>query len=117
MVREVLSELIAADPALELVGVATDAQAAISLASDAAPHVAIVDVRMPGGGGAFATRGVMDVSPGTKVIAFSGDFDDALAEQLRAAGAVKQVLKGGPIGSILEAIHEAVAADAPAGTT
>jgi YesN/AraC family two-component response regulator len=46
--REALRALIALEPDLEVVGAAVDAEEAINLAGQHAPHVAIVDVRMPG---------------------------------------------------------------------
>jgi len=48
--REALGALIGLEPDFELVGAAADAEEAITLASQHAPDVAIVDVRMPGGG-------------------------------------------------------------------
>ena len=50
-VRAALAELIEAEPGLRLVGTARDAEEAVELAGRSRPDVALVDVRMPGGGG------------------------------------------------------------------
>jgi DNA-binding NarL/FixJ family response regulator len=106
-VRGVLSELIEADPGLELVGVVTDAAAVIAVAAERHPDVAIVDVRMPGGGGVFAARGIKEVSSGTKVIAFSGETNPVVTTEMFAAGAVGYLVKGSSIVTILGSIRAA----------
>src|SRR5207247_4822139 len=63
VVLRALAALISADPALELVGTAEDAVEAIELARATRPDVAIVDVKMPGGGGSRATREILWHSP------------------------------------------------------
>ena len=50
IVRESLAGVIGSDPSLEIVGSAQDAQGAIDLAAWRLPDVALLDVRMPGGG-------------------------------------------------------------------
>ena len=50
IVRESLASVIGSDPSLEVVGKAQDAQGAIDLAEWRLPDVALLDVRMPGGG-------------------------------------------------------------------
>ncbi len=74
--REALRALIGLEPDLEVVGAAADAEEAINLVSQYAPDVAIVDVRMPGGGGKRAAEGIALASPNTIVIALSA-YDDA----------------------------------------
>ncbi len=71
VMRTALAALISADPALELVGMAEDAVEAIELARATRPDVAVVDVKMPGGGGSRATREILWHSPETRVLALS----------------------------------------------
>src|SRR6185437_2139113 len=66
-VREILAAVIGTDARLQLVGQAEEAEAAIGIAAAERPDVALVDVRMPGGGGARATRGIVERSAETKV--------------------------------------------------
>jgi len=54
LLRAALVDLIASEPGLELVAVATNADEAIQLGAATHPAVALIDVRMPGGGGARA---------------------------------------------------------------
>ena len=108
--RSLLGEVIAAEPALELVGTAEDAPAAIALAGATRPDVALVDVQMPGGGGVTATRGIGRRSAGTKVIAFSGEGARESVLQMLEAGAVGYLLKGDSLADeIVEAIKRAAA--------
>ena len=101
-----LSELIDAEPDLELVGRAADAVTAIEAAKRTLPDVAIVDVRMPGGGDA-AAAGVTKVSPLTNVIAFSGEADPATVKRMSDSGASRFLVKGLPVADLLAAIREA----------
>ena len=106
-VRETLAGLIDSAPRLTLAGIAADADAAISLAATTQPDVAIVDVRMPGGGGARATRELKRCSPETKVIALSASEDKATVLQMLEAGVVAYLVKGGTSESILQTIEQA----------
>src|SRR2546426_12162396 len=75
VVRQALAALLSAEPGLELVGAAEDAVEAIELARRELPDVAIVDARMPGGGGARAVREILLHSPSTVVVALSAHTD------------------------------------------
>ena len=49
--RDVIAEYILGDPSLDLVGMAADADEAIRLAEFLQPDLALLDGKMPGGGG------------------------------------------------------------------
>jgi EAL domain-containing protein (putative c-di-GMP-specific phosphodiesterase class I)/DNA-binding NarL/FixJ family response regulator len=106
-VREALAALIGLESDLELVGAAADTDQAIELAVAVQPDVAIVDVQMPGGGGARASREIGLNSPRTKVIALSAADDRATVLEMLEAGVVGYLVKGDTIASILESIHNA----------
>jgi DNA-binding NarL/FixJ family response regulator/EAL domain-containing protein (putative c-di-GMP-specific phosphodiesterase class I) len=108
-VRDVLAAVIATDRRLQLVGTAEEAEGAIALASSEQPDVALVDVRMPGGGGQRAAREIVRRSPPTRVIAVSA-FEDAetILGMLRA-GAAAYVSKSDRTDEILGAIHGTIA--------
>ena len=53
-VRAALAEVVSSDDNLELTGVAADAEEAIHLCGQLRPDVAVVDVKMPAGGGPAA---------------------------------------------------------------
>jgi DNA-binding NarL/FixJ family response regulator len=106
-VREALTELVEMHPRLRLVAAVVDAWAAVEAAARDSPDVVIVDVRMPGGGGAWATREIRRLSPTTQVIAFSGSTDLPTMEAMREAGASGYLVKGSSLTTILEAIEQA----------
>jgi EAL domain-containing protein (putative c-di-GMP-specific phosphodiesterase class I)/DNA-binding NarL/FixJ family response regulator len=103
-IRDALSDLIRTDPGLEVVGVAEDARQAADLAESTQPDVALVDVRMPGGG-VSAVRAMGIRSPHTRVVALSASGSpDTVLDMLRA-GAVGYLVKGAMPAVILEAVH------------
>ncbi len=105
-VRAALAELVASDDHLELAGVGADAEDAIRLCAQVCPEVAVVDVKMPGGGGPAAVRGIRAASPGTAVLALSAYDDQGSRSAMRAAGAAAYVVKGGDIDLLLAAIRD-----------
>jgi DNA-binding NarL/FixJ family response regulator len=105
VVREALAAVISSDPSLSPVGAARDADEAISLAAEHHPAVAVVDVKMPGGGMA-AAAGIRRVSPETKVIALTAHADRTTVLAMVGAGAHGYLVKGATADRILEAIHE-----------
>jgi DNA-binding NarL/FixJ family response regulator len=110
-----LVELIHSQPDLALAGFAFDTPSAIELAEREQPDVAIVDVRMPGGGGVTATIGIKQSSPTTQVIAFSAENDETIKAAMTAAGASSYLVKGTTLDMILETLRAAAhrSADQP----
>ena len=106
-VRTALAELVGGEPAFELVGAAADAIDAIALAAATQPDIALLDVRMPGGGGVAAARGIGHCSPATKVIALSAEGDRSTVLGMLEAGAVGYLLKGGSVDELFKAIEHA----------
>jgi EAL domain-containing protein (putative c-di-GMP-specific phosphodiesterase class I)/CheY-like chemotaxis protein len=104
-VRDALAALIQAEPDLELVAAAADALQAIELARKHRPDVAVLDVKMPGGGGPRAARAIRAFSPQTRVTALSAYDDRASVLEMLGAGAVGYLVKGTSAAQILEAIR------------
>ena len=111
-VRGALAALLAAEPGVELVGAAEDAVEAIELARTELPDLAIVDARMPGGGGPRAVREILLHSPSTVVVALSAHADRESVFQMLDAGAVDYIVKGAPAKLILSAVDRCRAGDA-----
>jgi EAL domain-containing protein (putative c-di-GMP-specific phosphodiesterase class I)/DNA-binding NarL/FixJ family response regulator len=105
-VRAALVGLIQAEPSFELVGETGSAADAIELAGLEQPDVAVIDVRMPGGGPA-AVRGIKRKSPGTRMIAFSAADDRATVLEMLEAGVVGYLVKGSSIESIVDSVEQA----------
>jgi signal transduction histidine kinase len=115
-VREALTDLILTDDQLKLVGAAGDAEQAIHLAGRHRPDVALLDVKMPAGGGPRASREIRAVSPDTMVVALSAHEDRATVLQMLRAGAAGYLVKGTSAGEIVEAIRRSVRGQASLST-
>lgn len=107
-VLDVMTDLMTSDPAIDVVGRARDARQAIDLARAAGPDVALVDVRMPGGGGPVAARGIRRDSPPTRIVAVSADAQPDAVLAMLDAGATGYIGKEEPVEQILRAVHRAV---------
>jgi EAL domain-containing protein (putative c-di-GMP-specific phosphodiesterase class I)/DNA-binding NarL/FixJ family response regulator len=107
-VRDALAALIEDEQALELAGAAADATAAVELADRERPDVALLDVRMPGGG-ANAARGIKRHSPETRILALSAHDDRTTVLGMLEAGVVGYLVKGSSVESIVDSIECAAA--------
>jgi PAS domain S-box-containing protein len=106
-VRTALRDLVDGEPGLEVVGLAGDAQEAIAVADACAPDVALVDVRMPGGGGPAAVRGMTARLPALRVVAVSAYEDAPTVIEMLRSGALGYVVKGSAPHEIVEAVQRA----------
>lgn len=106
-VCEALQAVIGRDEELELVGVARDAQEAIDEAQRLRPHVVVLDVKMPRGGGMLAAERIREISPNCKLVAFSVYSDPVTVMRMIEAGSIAYVLKGVPTEELLDAIKRA----------
>jgi EAL domain-containing protein (putative c-di-GMP-specific phosphodiesterase class I) len=104
-VRRALAELITGEASLELVGAACHAVQAVELAQAHRPDVALIDVKMPGGGGQRAAREIKSSSPQTRVLALSAYDDRGSVLSMLQAGAVGYLVKGSSARQIVEAIR------------
>lgn len=106
-IRSAVADVIAAAGGMIVVATASDADGAIAAAVRDTPDVAVLDVKMPGGGGPRAAREIAARAPGTRVVALSAHDDrDAVAAMIRA-GALGYVIKGAPIEEIVETVARA----------
>ena len=107
-ILDLITEVITSDPTIDVVGTARDATAAIDLARLESPDVALVDVRMPGGGGTHVARLLRSSSHPTRVVAVSADTDPDIVVGMLKAGAVGYVAKDADPQDLLRAIHRSV---------
>jgi DNA-binding NarL/FixJ family response regulator len=112
VVRQVLVDLMSDDDRLDCTAVAGDAGEAVALAQREQPDVAVLDVKMPGGGGPRAARDIRAVSPSTRIIAFSAFDDRAAKAEMERAGAEAFLVKGVSVRALLGAIREVCEATA-----
>lgn len=107
LLLQALGEVIDASPDFEIVGTAANASDATRLAGEVHPHVALLDMRMPEGGGIAAAEGIRTCSPATRIVALSAYEDEARMAAMRGAGAVSYIVKGAPADDILDALLDA----------
>lgn len=107
-VRDALVDLVSSDAGMEVVGSACDTDEAIRIATERLPDVALVDVKMPGGGGPRAAREIRQHSPQTHVVALSAYEDRSTVLEMLRAGVVGYVVKGTPADEILDTIRRSM---------
>ncbi|GAC1326970.1 MAG: hypothetical protein NVSMB17_00380 [Candidatus Dormibacteria bacterium] len=112
VVRDALADLVGAHDGMVAVAVAADAAAAIAAARETSPDVALVDVRMPGGG-PTATRGILDACPRTRVLAHSASGSRDTVLEMLQAGAAGYLVKGILPSEVIAGIRHAAAGQAP----
>jgi len=93
-IRDALRELLESEDGIEVVAVARDAAEAVEAAAREHPDVAILDVKMPAGGGPRAARGILAESPATRIVALSAYGDRASIVEMLSAGAAAYLVKG-----------------------
>lgn len=108
-VRKGLKMRFALEEDLEVVGEAGDASEAIPLARALSPDVILMDVEMPGIGGAAVAEGLRSASPRSAVVVFTLRDDAATRAETRAAGAAAFVAKHQAEETLLAAIRGAAA--------
>jgi DNA-binding NarL/FixJ family response regulator len=113
MIRDALRAVLEAEADLQVVGVAVDAEEAIALTRTHGPAVAVLDVRMPGGGGPHAAREIRRWAPATVMIAFSAYDDTDALDEMRRSGITEYVEKGAPNAEIVAAIRRLGTAPSP----
>jgi DNA-binding NarL/FixJ family response regulator len=85
--------LLEDDPAIEVVGEASDGDEAVRLAERLRPRVVVMDCAMPGAGGLAATRAILGRETGTAVLMLSMHAEETLVRQALEAGARGYILK------------------------
>jgi DNA-binding NarL/FixJ family response regulator len=93
LVRRGFRRMLEDDPAIVVVGEASDGDEAIRLSATLTPSVIVMDCAMPGLGGLAATRQIVRDHPGARVLMLSMHSEQALVRQAFAAGARGYILK------------------------
>lgn len=93
LMREGLRTLLELEPDLQVAGEAGDGQAALDAYAALAPHVVLMDIRMPGMDGVEATRRLRERWPQARVIILTTFDDDASVFEGLRAGALGYLLK------------------------
>ncbi|MDQ3669291.1 MAG: response regulator transcription factor [Actinomycetota bacterium] len=111
LMRAGLVELLAGDPAIEIVGEAATGRQAVERACRLCPDVVLMDVRMPDLDGIAATRELARSAPSTRVLILTTfEQDDYIFGALRA-GASGFLLKRARPEELIAAVHTIAAGD------
>ena len=93
LVRRGFRRMLEDDPALSVVGEASDGAEGVRLAAQLKPRVVVMDCAMPVMGGLEATRKILESQPGAAILLLSMHSEDTLVKQALNAGAKGYVLK------------------------
>jgi len=107
VVRDGIRGMLAGDPDLDVVGEASDGADALRLVSDLQPDVVLMDLRMPGLGGAAAIKTLAEEGARAKVLVLTTYDTDADVVPALEAGATGYLLKDAPRDQLIRAIHAA----------
>lgn len=117
-VRQLVKTHLRLSGRLEVVGEGADGDEAIDLARVHRPELMLLDVSMPCRDGLAALPLVLDASPTTRVVMFSGFEEAGLGDHTRALGASDFVEKSVPLDELVErlvAVARAADGDVSAG--
>jgi DNA-binding NarL/FixJ family response regulator len=103
---------VAGEADLEVVGEAHDAAGAEELVSRLRPDVVLMDLGLPDRSGIDATRAVLAVAPGTRVLVMTMSTDDDAVVAAMQAGARGYVVKGAGRDDLLSAVRTVAAGGA-----
>ena len=112
VVREGLITLIGTMSGIEVVGAAADGDEAVSLVTELAPDVVLMDLRMPRLDGAEATRRIRAEHPATQVVVLTTYADDESIVGALRAGAIGYLTKDAGREHIARALEAAASGQA-----
>ena len=112
-VRRLMRTRLRISGMFEVVGEGADGHEAIELAGLHKPLLMLLDVSMPGLDGLEALPRIREVSPGTRVVLFTGFDEEGLVERAKALGAADFLTKSMPIESVIDRLLQ-LAGGAPA---
>jgi DNA-binding NarL/FixJ family response regulator len=103
--RQGLASLLALETDLDIVGQASDGQAAIALSSQLQPDVILMDVRMPVCDGVMATQEIHQRFPWIRILVLTTFDEDEYIWKSLQAGALGYLLKSTPAPQLATAIR------------
>jgi len=104
LMREGTAALLAADPRIDVVGLASGGREAVELATRLRPDVALLDVGMPDIGGVEACAAIRARSPAVRVLMLTVSEDALDVRAALKVGASGYLLKDMPPRALVEAV-------------
>lgn len=108
IVREGLKLLLQNQKNIAVIGEAENGRKAVELALKLKPDVVIMDIGMPDMNGIAATRGILDIEPGIKVLTLSMHTDKRFVSKALREGVSGYILKECASTELVEAINTVV---------
>lgn len=105
IVRSGLTAFIRSYEDMELAGVARTGEEAVRLCAQVQPDVVLMDLIMPGLGGAAATQAIRQSHPQTQVVVLTTFKEEALVQKALGAGAIGYLLKDVQADELAQAIR------------
>jgi DNA-binding NarL/FixJ family response regulator len=105
--REALELLLGLRDDIDVVASVADGSMAVSACVEHEPDVVVMDYRLPGLDGVQATRAVVAICPGTKVVVLTASANLREMKALQEAGAVACLTKDQDLDEIVGAILSA----------
>ncbi len=107
VVRSALRMLLEAEPGLEVVAQAGDADSASRYALGHKPDVVVLDLNMPGRPSLEVVPEIKERSPGTEIVVLTMQDDPAFAREAMQAGVLGYVLKDSADAELVKAVRMA----------
>jgi DNA-binding NarL/FixJ family response regulator len=104
LMREGTAALLAADPRLEVAGLASDGREAVELAVRLVPDVVLLDLGMPGVDGVEACAAIRARVPSARVLILTVSEDELDLRAALRVGAAGYLLKDMPPAELVEAV-------------
>ena len=106
IVREGFRKMLELEKDIEVVGEAQDGRQAVAMVKELRPAVVVMDIAMPRLNGLEATRQILKVVPGTRILILSAHSDDAYINDATGSGALGFLLKQASAHVLAEGIRE-----------
>ena len=109
IVRDGLRGMLAGDPALSVVGEASDGEEAVRAVEHLQPDVVLMDLRMPRTDGVEATRRIVAGHPSIRVLVLTTYDTESDVVRAVEAGASGYLLKDAPLAELRQAVKATAA--------
>jgi DNA-binding NarL/FixJ family response regulator len=113
LVRAGLAELLEGDESIQVVGSAASGEEALGVVARQAPDVVLMDLSMPGMGGAAATRKLLATGTDARVVVLTSLSARERILDALDAGAIGYLLKDAEPDELIRGVHAAARGESP----